>query len=95
MLEIQPLVSMHAYWVVALIVGLESAGLPLPGETILILAAIYAGTDPTFNLWMLILAAAFGAIAGDNIGYGLLHPPINLLNLRLWLRIDQLHALAF
>jgi len=43
----------------------------LPGETILVLAAIYAGTEPSFNLWILIAAAAFGAIAGDNIGYWL------------------------
>jgi hypothetical protein len=41
---------MHGYWVVALIVGLESVGLPLPGETLLVLAAIYAGTEPSFNL---------------------------------------------
>ena len=71
MLELQQLVSTHGYWVVALIVGLESLGLPLPGETILVLAAIYAGTEPSFNLWILIAAAAFGAIAGDNIGYWL------------------------
>jgi membrane protein DedA with SNARE-associated domain len=69
--ELQQLVSMHGYWVVALIVGLESVGLPLPGETILVLAAIYAATDPNFNLWMLIAAAAFGAVVGDNIGYWL------------------------
>jgi hypothetical protein len=31
--ELQKLVSAHGYWVVALIVGLESMGLPLPGET--------------------------------------------------------------
>jgi membrane protein DedA with SNARE-associated domain len=42
--ELQQLVSAHGYWVVALIVGLESMGLPLPGETILVLAAIYAAT---------------------------------------------------
>ena len=71
MLELQQLVSMHGYWVVALIVGLESVGLPLPGETILVLAAIYAGTEPSFNLWMLLVAAALGAIVGDNIGYWL------------------------
>jgi membrane protein DedA with SNARE-associated domain len=57
--------------VVALIVGLESVGLPLPGETILVLAAIYAATDPSFNIWMVIAVAAFGAIVGDNIGYWL------------------------
>jgi len=44
--ELQQPVSAHGYWVVALIVGLESMGLPLPGETILVLAAIYAATEP-------------------------------------------------
>jgi membrane protein DedA with SNARE-associated domain len=71
MLELQQLVSVHGYWVVALIVGLESVGLPLPGETVLILAAIYAATEPSFNVWMLIAVAAFGAIVGDNVGYWL------------------------
>jgi membrane protein DedA with SNARE-associated domain len=40
-------------------------------ETILVLAAIYAGTEPSFDLWKVIIAAVFGAIAGDNIGYWL------------------------
>ena len=48
--ELQQLVSAHGYWAVALIVGLESVGLPLPGETILVLAAIYAATEPNFNV---------------------------------------------
>jgi membrane protein DedA with SNARE-associated domain len=69
--ELQQLVSMHGYWIVALIVGLESVGLPLPGETILVLAAIYAASEPSFNIWVLIGVAAFGAIVGDNIGYWL------------------------
>src|SRR3989440_848955 len=69
--ELQQLVSLHGYWVVGLIVGLESLGLPLPGETILVLAAIYAATEPSFNIWVVIAVAAFGAISGDNIGYWL------------------------
>ena len=40
-------VSATGYWAIALIVGLESMGIPLPGETILVLAAIYAAADPT------------------------------------------------
>jgi membrane protein DedA with SNARE-associated domain len=68
---LQQLVLMHGYWMVALVVGLESVGLPLPGETILVLAAIYAATEPSFNIWVLVPVAAFGAIAGDNIGYWL------------------------
>ena len=74
--ELQQLVSLHGYWVVGLIVGLESLGLPLPGETILVLAAIYAATDPSFNIWVVVAVAAFGAIVGDNIadrGENLLH----------------------
>ena len=67
--ELQQLVSAQGYWVVALVVGLESMGLPLPGETILVLAAIYAATDPSFNVWVLVAVAAFGAIVGDNAGY--------------------------
>src|ERR1700746_2993939 len=69
--ELQQLVSAHGYWVVALIVGLESMGLPLPGETILVLAAIYAATEPSFNVGVVIAVAAFGAIVGDNSGYWL------------------------
>src|SRR5262249_5240315 len=71
MVELQEVVSTDGYWVVALIVGLESLGLPLPGETVLVLAAIYAATEPSFNIWVLIVVAAFGAIVGDNIGYWL------------------------
>ena len=55
--ELQKLVSAHGYWVVALIVGLESMGLPLPGETILVLAAIYAATEPSFNVGVVIAVA--------------------------------------
>jgi len=64
---LQQLVSAHGYWVVALIVGLESMGLPLPGETILVLAAIYAATEPSFNVWVVIAVAAFGAIVGVTV----------------------------
>src|SRR5246127_3845355 len=69
--ELQQLVTAHGYWAVALIVGLESMGLPLPGETILVLAAIYAATEPSFNIWVVIGVAAFGAIVDDNAGYWL------------------------
>src|SRR5437870_781930 len=44
-------------------------GIPLPGETILVLAAVYAAADPTLNIWIVIGAAAVGSIIGDNAGY--------------------------
>lgn len=66
---LQNMVSTHGYWVIALVVGLESMGIPLPGETILVLAAIYAAADPTLNIWFVIVAACVGSILGDNLGY--------------------------
>lgn len=67
--ELQQLVSTYGYWAVALFVGLESMGIPLPGETILVLAAIYAGAEPSLNIWLVIAAAAAGSIMGDNAGF--------------------------
>ena len=50
------------------IVGLESAGLPLPGETTL-LAASYLAATGHLSLPLVIGSAALGAIAGDSLGY--------------------------
>lgn len=63
------LIATHGYWIVGLVIGLESTGIPLPGETTLITAAVYAGTTRQLNISLVIAAAAFGAIAGDNVGY--------------------------
>jgi membrane protein DedA with SNARE-associated domain len=65
------LIAMYGYGVIALVVGLESMGIPLPGETILVLAAIYAASHVDLNIWAVAMAAAAGAIMGDNIGYWL------------------------
>ena len=53
----------------ALIVALESTGVPVPGETGLITAAVFAGTTHRLNIWFVLLAAVVGAIAGSSIGY--------------------------
>jgi membrane protein DedA with SNARE-associated domain len=67
--ELNHLLSTYGYAAVFLIVGAESIGIPLPGETTLTLAAIYAGTTHELNIGGVIAAAALGAIIGDNIGY--------------------------
>ena len=54
---------------VALAVSLESMGVPIPGETALIAAAVYAGKTHELNIWVLIASATAGAIIGDNFGY--------------------------
>lgn len=57
------------YSFVCIVVALESMGLPVPGETTLVTAAIYAGTTHRLNIWLVIAAAATGAIVGDSIGF--------------------------
>lgn len=63
------LIHQYGYLAVLVIVGLESLGIPLPGETTLIAAAIYAGETHRLHIVGVILAAIAGAILGDNIGY--------------------------
>jgi membrane protein DedA with SNARE-associated domain len=63
------LLTKYGSFAVAGVVGLESMGLPLPGEAILIAAAIYAGKTHGLNIAEVIAAASAGAIVGDNIGY--------------------------
>ncbi len=65
------LLQHYGYGVVALIVMLESAGIPLPGETILVAASLYAGRTHELSIEGVVLAAAAGAILGDNVGYWL------------------------
>ncbi|HTV33195.1 MAG TPA: DedA family protein [Methylocella sp.] len=67
--QIQPLVVTHGYWVVFLIIMLESAGIPLPGETVLVLAAGYAGATGDLDITLVIAFAVAGAILGDNLGF--------------------------
>ena len=60
----------HHYGLIALflIVMLESGGVPLPGETALVTAAIYA-SQGHLNIVEVIVVAAAAAIIGDNLGY--------------------------
>ena len=66
-------VSTYGYAAIFTLVMLESAGIPLPGETVLVSAAIYAGTKHALDIRLVILAAACGAIIGDNIGFWVGH----------------------
>lgn len=66
-------VELYGYWVVLVAVALESMGVPFPGETSLLAGAIYAGTTGRLNIVGVIVAAAAGAILGDNIGFSIGH----------------------
>ncbi len=54
----------------ALLVGLESSGLPVPGETALITAAVLS-SQGHLSIEVVIATAAAAAILGDNLGYAL------------------------
>ena len=66
--DLHNFIANYGYWAVACFVALESMGIPLPGETILVLAAGYAGSHDG-NIVVVIASAAVGAIIGDNVGY--------------------------
>lgn len=64
-------INNYGYEAVFVLVGLESIGVPIPGETALITAALYAATTHHLNIAIIIAAAAAAAIIGDNIGFAL------------------------
>ena len=69
--ELRHLLSVYGYWAVMAFVGIESIGIPLPGETMLVAAAIYAGASHQLSIELVIAAAIAGAVMGDNIGYAI------------------------
>jgi len=66
---IEELVGSYGYVAVAGIVGGESMGLPLPGESVLIAAGAYAGATHHLSVAVVFLTAAVAAVVGDNVGY--------------------------
>lgn len=63
------LLQQYGYWAVLVFVAIESTGIPFPGETMLLVASIYAGTTHHLSILFIIIAAAAGAILGDNCGF--------------------------
>jgi membrane protein DedA with SNARE-associated domain len=63
------LVHQYGAWIVFALVFLESLGLPLPGEAILVSAAIFAGTTQDLGIALVLLSAILGAILGSTISF--------------------------
>ncbi|MCW2686607.1 MAG: putative rane-associated protein [Mycobacterium sp.] len=66
--ELQPALEHYGYLAVGGFVLLEDFGVPVPGETMLVAAALFAGAGH-MNIAVVILVAVLGAIVGDNIGF--------------------------
>lgn len=68
-LETVPAISI--YVLVGVVIGLESLGIPLPGEIVLVSSALLASQHGEINPYILGACATAGAIIGDSIGYAI------------------------
>jgi membrane protein DedA with SNARE-associated domain len=59
----------YGYWTVAIALLLENAGLPVPGETILLTASFLAFSEHRLHLPSIIAVGVLAATIGDNIGF--------------------------
>jgi membrane protein DedA with SNARE-associated domain len=69
---LEPTLDRWGYLAVVALVLIEDFGIPVPGETILVLAAVYAGTG-RLNVLLVALLGFAGALLGDNVGFALGH----------------------
>ena len=69
---VAPVLDHYGYAAVAGCLLLENFGVPLPGETILIAAAIYAGAGK-LNIVIIWIVAVVASVIGDNIGFAIGH----------------------
>ena len=70
--SLEPTLNHYGYLAVFGLILLEDFGIPVPGETVLILAAVYAGAG-RLNVFLVALLGFMGAVIGDNIGFGIGH----------------------
>lgn len=70
--SLEPTLNHFGYLAVVGLVLIEDFGVPVPGETVLVLAAVYAGTG-RLNVVIVALLAFCGALLGDNIGFAIGH----------------------
>src|SRR5262249_17844256 len=64
-------IANYGYWAVALALLCENAGIPVPGETTLLLASFLAYSEHRLHLGWIIVVATCAATIGDNIGYAI------------------------
>jgi membrane protein DedA with SNARE-associated domain len=66
--SLEPTLRHYGYAAVGAVLFLEDFGIPVPGETMLIAAALYAGIGG-LNIWLVAVVAVIAAIIGDNVGF--------------------------
>ena len=68
---VDTLLAHFGYAAVAALILLESLGVPLPGETILLAAAVYSGATEHLSIVAIVIIAGAAATAGNLIGFGI------------------------
>src|ERR1700724_4662324 len=71
--NLRAFVADYGYWAVALALLCENAGIPVPGETTLLLASFLAYSEHRLHLGWIIVVGTCAATVGDNIGYAFGH----------------------
>jgi membrane protein DedA with SNARE-associated domain len=67
--SLREFVADYGYWAVALALLCENAGIPVPGETTLLLASFLAYSEHRLHLGWIIVIGTCAATLGDNLGY--------------------------
>ncbi|MFI5935138.1 DedA family protein [Actinoplanes sp. NPDC051494] len=65
---VAPILDRWGYLAVAAVIGVESFGVPAPGQTIMVAAAIYSSWG-RLDIWAVGIIAFVAAVLGDNVGY--------------------------
>jgi membrane protein DedA with SNARE-associated domain len=89
--SLQDLFQSYGLYALFGFVMLESMGIPVPGETMLIVAGLYAGSTHRIGIVPLVATATTAAVVGDNIGY-LIGRAISIDTLRKYgryIRLDE------
>jgi membrane protein DedA with SNARE-associated domain len=68
--SLAPVLQHYGVWAIVLLVFLEDFGIPVPGETVLIAGAVFAGSGQ-LNIVAVGVAGFVAAVAGDNVGYAI------------------------
>jgi membrane protein DedA with SNARE-associated domain len=89
--HISHLVASYGLWALFGLVAGESLGVPVPGETAIIVASAYAGTTHSLSPWMIFVVASAAAIIGGSLGFLVGHLGGSRLARRYghWIRLDE------
>jgi membrane-associated protein len=68
---LRELLIQYGYWAVAVALLLENAGIPVPGETVLLLASFLAFSEHELAMRWIIVVGTIAATLGDNVGFAL------------------------